>query len=108
MGCLLKLAIEYLSYHGTAEQAAMPTVAKAAWLLTFMHWKFKEALTSQSKSSSVEEKNPIAHVGGGKGQALPYNIPPWKHLAKYHPNLFRDLSAKLQATKTVESAEPNL
>jgi len=103
--CLLKIAMEHLTYHGTAEQAAMPTVAKATWLLMYMHWKFKCALKLMNSTDKIEESG-LSPVARGSGQPLPKYISPWRRLLKYHPRLFLDFPENLQTAQPTKSAEP--
>jgi len=38
--CLLKMGIGYLSFHGTPDQAKLPTHAKFIWLMTYLNCQF--------------------------------------------------------------------
>lgn len=39
--CLLKIALGYLSFHASTDQANLPSYSKALWLVCYLGWQFK-------------------------------------------------------------------
>ena len=43
MECMMKIGLEYLSYHGNVTQQALPSCQKLLWLFAFLTWSFETA-----------------------------------------------------------------
>eukprot|EP00435_Cladocopium_sp_Y103_P037971 s1987_g10.t1 len=43
MECMVKIGLEYLSYHGNLTQQALPAYQKLVWLFAFLTWSFDSA-----------------------------------------------------------------
>lgn len=58
--CLLKVALEHLSYHGTAEQSDRFSFCKALWLLLYLRWQFDRGAVRNGLVSSGSRRASVA------------------------------------------------
>jgi len=97
--CLLKIAFEHLSYHGTAEQAEQPAFFKALWLLVFLRWRFNRAAARLAAKGSLLEGDQLV---AGLRMDVSFNnalspaackyMPPMPRLLQANPNLFDEVT----------------
>ncbi|CAJ1335275.1 unnamed protein product [Effrenium voratum] len=111
MESMLKIGLEYLSYHGNATQQALPSSQKLVWLLAFLTWSFEankqranrptsEGSRCHSRCSERAESRQRrglsrghAWIGSRMGsmeRPYPRFLPPLNRLLARHPGLFLD------------------
>jgi len=91
--CLIKLALNHLTYHGNHAQAEQPSFVKGMWMLVYMHDFYLQAQAKsevilqaeRERGDSLTSPNFLADT---RDKRYPKCLPPIRHLLRKYPNLF--------------------
>ncbi|CAK9038940.1 Hypothetical protein SCF082_LOCUS22842 [Durusdinium trenchii] len=112
MESMMKIGLEYLSYHGNPTQQALPSAQKLIWLFAFLTWSFDAAIQRQLARPGSESSRCGSRCGSSRSERLgssqrrreelgssqrrrddrpyPRFLPPLQRLIARHPRLFTE------------------
>mmetsp|Transcript_68976 Transcript_68976/g.121982 ORF Transcript_68976/g.121982 Transcript_68976/m.121982 type:complete len:1184 (+) Transcript_68976:25-3576(+) len=94
MECVLKIGLDFLTFHGNATQAELSSFHKMMWLFVFLHWSFEQAKERAAgippPSPSRPGSRPRSRPQSRATRPYPKHAPPMRRLLNRHPRLFAD------------------